>query len=341
MTTLKDIARACGVAPITVSDILNNKPGAASALTRERVLRVAREMDYRPNTVARGLRQGRMNTVGVLLRYSGVPAISNPVAMMLLDSILAVNTRRNQSTTLVTVEDWPSESGLLQHSALSACDGILLAVPPDCDALKPLLDRRRLPFVSIGCTSEDDDVAYVDVDNQIAVKAAVDFLADRGHRKIAFVSEPSLQYRFVQERLDGFRLALKQRGLPDDPAWELTGGDCFTPLASLFRRPLSERPTALFSATDFCAVTALTVLAGDCGLKVPDDVSLMGYDDIAMTATLRPALSTIHQPFTEIGEAAAELLLDLIAGKPIARRHVLLPTHVVERQSVAAPPSMQ
>lgn len=338
MTTLKDIAKVCGVAPITVSDILNNKPGAASALTRERVLQTAQAMDYRPNTVARGLRQGRLNTVGVLLRQSGTPMMSNPVGMMLLDSILSVNTRRRQNTTIVTVEEWPDDTGQIRHSALSTCDGVLLAVPPDADALRPLFERRRLPFVSIAAKSERDDVSVVDVDNLAAVGAAVRHLAERGHRRIAFLCEPGLAFQFVRERLQGYRAAVSELALESDPGWEMIGPDCFSVLSALFRSDPAERPTALFCATDFCAVTALTVLSSECGLRVPDDLSLIGYDDIPITAMLRPALTTIHQPLGEIGAAATDLLLDMIDGKEPPGRKILLPATLVERQSVSAPP---
>lgn len=337
MTTLKDIARACGVSAVTVSDILNSKSGAASAETRERVLKAAKEMHYRPNLVARGLRNGRMNTVGVLLRYSHAPASGNPAAMILLDSVVAVNTKHRKTTILVTMEDWPNELGLSQNPALTACDGVVLAVPPDIDALKPILDYHKLPFVSIGTKSSHPDVSYVDIDNIAAAKLAVQYLISKGHRRIAFLADVDESFQFAHDRLEGYRQALREAGIPANPNDVLFGVDCFAAMPSHFSKTISDRPTALFCATDFAALAALAVLVNTCGMSVPDDISLMGFDDIPSLPTMRPALTTVKQPLIEIGTTATELLLEIVEGRERAGKKILLPAMVVERETVGPP----
>jgi len=337
MTTLKDIARACGVSAVTVSDILNNKAGAAGAETRERVLAAAREMHYRPNMVARGLRNGRTNAIGVILRYGGTPGTSNPAAMMLLDSILAVNTRQHKTTILVTTEDWLDEQGMSQNATLTACDGIIVTVPPNCDDFKPIMDRHKLPFVSIGTKSDREDISYVDIDNVAAAQSAVAHLVAKGHKRIAYFSDVDHKYLFAQERFEGYRLGMQAHGLPISHDWELIGPNPTTDLATLFRLPPKERPTALFCVTDYAALPALNVLVDECGLNVPDDVSLMGFDDLPAISLMRPALSTVRQPLMEIAETAATLLLDIIAGREKQGKKILLPAMVIERDSVTPP----
>jgi DNA-binding LacI/PurR family transcriptional regulator len=331
--TIKDVARVSGVSQSTVSQVLHNGRRPVHPATRERVLRAAQELDYRPSAVARGLARRRMNTLGLAFLHGDISAQSNPFFLAVLDGVLSVCTRRHQSTMLHTFHDWDAPDGPTDMGD-GRCDGVLLLVPPARCALAETLLKRRVPFVIVDGHDASGRMAYIDIDNGHAAAEMTGHLLGLGHRRIAFVYAPSnLPYTFAVEREAGYRKAMAAAG-QDVECTVLT---CEEVPALDWSAP--DRPTALFCAYDAIALPLMDDLMR-LGLRIPEDISVVGFDDVPGAAGAQPALTTMRQPMTELGERAAEMLLEIIdGGAGGAGRQLLLSTTLVVRASTASPPA--
>lgn len=290
------------------------------------------QLSYRPNAVARGLTQKRMNTLGVVFPHAQVSVQTNPFFGWLLDGILAVATRAGQNTTLYTIADWHDETGVLARICDGRCDGILLLVPPADTGLVPALLGTNLPCVLVSSHYADAPVSSVDVDNQAGAAAVVGHLLDQGHRRIAFAaSSGDLRHHFGRERLAGYRQALAAGGVAFCEGLVLDIF-CAADLARQWKRSPSERPTAVFCTHDLEALMLIQHLI-DHGLRVPEDIAVAGFDDLPAAALNVPPLTTVRQPITRLGERAAEMLLAQISGEAEAGLKDLLPTELVVRRS--------
>jgi DNA-binding LacI/PurR family transcriptional regulator len=338
MPTLSDVAKVCNVSPMTVSCVLNNKPGRVSAATRERVLRAVRDLNYHPNAIARGLTGQRLNTLGVVHLQSHDPIHTAGSFVLMLDGVLDMATRLRQDTLICTSYSW--QDGINNVSPLldGRCDGLIIMVPRQDLPLIPLLQENGIPFVLLCAKSKDPRVSTVDTDNAGAVCQAVHRLIERGHRRIAFqYYEHEEAYGYCVERLEGYRRAHREAGLDCVPE---RVKNCPPEMAveELMRLPNDLRPTALFCVTDVLAMKAIAHLEGR-GLRVPDDLSVVGYDGIREGAENRPSLTTVRQPLKEIGQKCVEVLLAQIRGEAAPGQKILLPTEIIERGSSAPPPN--
>jgi len=339
-TTLRDVAAKVGVSPGTVSVVLNGTRSGTrvSEAMKGRIRSAARELGYHPNAVARGLSRRRMDTVGVVF-----PAPSrNEVNLYytpILNGILEVATERGQYTTLCTAEKWSDIEENLPMYCDGRCDGLLLIGPPAASPISAALTRRRIPFVLINDTSSDEGVSLVDVDNVDGAFQMTRFLLEEGHRRIAFV-QGDTQMSSAALRLEGFRRAYHCAGLTPIESlilpgyyWRQAGYDAARQLMGL---PTAARPTAIFCAGDDIAFGALDALH-ELSLRVPEDVSVGGFDDLLTAALSQPPLTTVRQPHFRIGRMAAEILLNHIRTGSGCRKEVL-PLELVVRASVAPPP---
>ncbi len=338
--TIKDLAKACGVAPSTVSYVLNNGPRAVHPQTRERVLEAVRRLDYHPSAVARGLSRKRMDTIGVVMGYWSSPDI-DPYVGSILGGILTVAQRRRQSTTLFMERSWPDALENVRHYCDGRCDGLLLVAPTVENAVLPVLKLREIPFVVISDVPPDPDISCVDVDNRAAAREMTRYLIKQGHRRIALLRGHA-DLSSAIERLQGYREALAEADIPCDeglmPAGQYNQPTGYERAQRLMRLPEARRPTALFCCNDYIALGALRGLK-ELGLRVPQDVSVVGFDDVPLAAATQPSLTTVRQPLRRIGTRAAEILLSQIQeGAANARREVL-PTKLMLRDSVAPPAS--
>jgi DNA-binding LacI/PurR family transcriptional regulator len=332
MATIKDVAKASGVCPATVSQVLNNGSRPVRPETRERVLRLARELNYRPNAVARGLVKKRMNTIGLVVVHSSLPSHTNPFLTTILDGILAVNTRLKQNTTLCTIDTWEQITEHMPELTDGRCDGVLVIVPPvDC-VLSTYLLEKRMPFVLVNAQEAQHQVSSVDVDNADAAFRMTEYLLGLGHRRIAFVYEPNESgFAFVQDRKEGYERALKSGG---EYRAELSGISMEEFLGLDLALPY--RPTAVFCAYDALALNIIVRLQ-ERGISVPGEVSVVGFDDIPSISMGLPGLTTVRQPMAAIGEMAADMLQQIIVGAEPPGRREIIPTELVIRQSAAPP----
>ena len=340
MPNIRDVARACGVAPITVSAVLNNKNDKVSAETRERVLRVMREMEYRPGPAVRTLLPKRRNILGVITWQNDL--WNDFYHARILAGAGNIAQERHQHLLLFARYLWFEETQRsIRTYGDDHCDGMIIFPYRHDEPIKSALWERGLPFVAVGDTCDEEGYASVDIDNVKGANEAMEHLIRLGHRRIAFMGGLKTM-RFSVLREQGYAAALAHHHIPFDPVLvsegELDVKEGYDRTQLLLRLPPAQRPTALFCGTDDLAFGALYAL-NEQHIRVPEQMSVVGFDDrIDAPPALLP-LTTLRQPYQQIGARAVEILLDRIAGK--APERVILPGELIVRTSTAPPPPNQ
>ena len=226
------------------------------------------------------------------------------------------------------------EQELIRMLEPGGCDGIIAVVPNQYQRLLELCHTYDRHYVLVDYQGDElHEALTVEVQNRQSIVKVVQYLYTLGHRRIAFVTG-MLKHASARQRLQGYKDALETLALPYDRAL-VTEGDWFHPLACELGQhllALEERPTAVVASSDLMAFGVMQA-AHQNGLAIGFDISITGFDDIAMAATVTPTLTTVRQPMLKIGEVAADLLLSTLDGKPIAQRHVQLETELVIRES--------
>ena len=334
--TITDVARAATVHASTVSRVLNGR-AELSLLpeTRERVIAAATRLGYRPSALARGLRLRRTFTLGML-----VPDITNPVFPSIIKGVEGAAHTRGYHLILCNTDDsFEREASYLRVLREWRVDGILIASSSTADSTIAELRREKVPFVLLNSASRANDDLAVTPDNRHGVSAALDHLIQLGHRRIGLIAAPQTTVT-GQERLLAARAALRRHHLAHEDAL-VEVADSFSEVSGYraARRLLldGEPLTAIFCANDLIALGAIR-FAREIGLTIPDDLSVVGFNDIPQSELFDPPLTTVHVPQEEMGVLAAALLIDQLEGRHIARRHVVLETELVVRGSSAAPP---
>jgi LacI family repressor for deo operon, udp, cdd, tsx, nupC, and nupG len=324
--TLRDVAVAAGVSPATVSHALQRN-GTVSEETAARVRGVAADIGYRPHRIASNLRRQRTSTIGVV-----IPTLSNPFLSELVEAMYAECLARGYTvlcgTTNYSVE---TEAHYIEHFLSHPCDGIIVAGPPD--SLEEIV-RAGVPAVLVDYHMPADfvRVPVVEVEDMHGMYSAIAHLQRLGHRKIGLVFGP-----LDQLRQEGYRRALADAGEAYDDALVADAGELhFENAARVCEEMLRARPdvTAVAATTDVLAFGVLQA-ARRTDRRVPDDLAVVGFDDIPLAAAMNPPLTTIRQPVQEIVAHAVELLLEQIASRDITldRRRVVLKAELVVRES--------
>lgn len=330
--TIYDVARLAGVSPTTVSRMLNGK-GQFAPATRTAVDEAVNQLQYRPNTIARSLRTKSTQTIAFLL-----PDIPDPFFISLISGIQQHAQARDYAILLcVTQGDPDREEQYLNLLHAKQVDGVLvdgLALPPGRIAG---FVEAGFPIVCIDRDVDSPSVPLVQVDNCLGAQRATEHLLSLGHTRIAHVSGAEIQrLRHSQERMAGYREALGEAGIPVDPRL-VTPGNYTEEGGYEATRALIESGvsfSAIFAANDLSAIGAVRAVF-ESGRAVPEDVSVVGFDDIHISAFVRPQLTTIHQPSSEIARRATEILIALIHGRRVRQRRYLLEPRLVVRASTA------
>lgn len=328
MTTLSEVAARAGVSVRTVSNVVNAYPFVAPQ-TRSRVQQALDELGYRPNLAARQLRRGYTGMIGLL-----VPEISSPYFSELASLVVAAAARRDLTVLIdETGGDPRRESGLLHPAGPRVVDGLLLSpwmLSPQVLARGP----GSVPLVLLGESPADGVLDHVAVDNVAAAREATDHLIALGRRAIAAVGvRPGPNGNTARLRLKGYRQALDAAGLGpgvEVPVDHLHRRDGAAAVAAML--DAGRRPDALFCFNDELAVGALRTLA-DRAIRVPEDIALIGFDDVEDSRYTVPSLSTVAPDKQRIAEAALELLVARIASSEQPVRDVVVPHRLVIRES--------
>lgn len=339
VTTIADIALRAGVSKASVSYAFND-PSRLAEGTVERILAVAEELGYSPNPVARSMSIGRTGTIGVLVPQPLPEVLKNPFFSEFLEGVAEAAGKADLPIMLV-----PPIRGSMQHAINGAAvDGFLTL---GLEAFRPtvhMLERRGRPYVMVD-GDPTEGVACVNVDDEGGAYAAMRHILELGHRDIGILGIRSPQRgqwrKYVgtlKRRMAGYGRALAQVGLDMESA-RVRLSECDVSEEGgriAFNRLWKRHPTALVAMGDLIAIGALEA-ARQAGLVLPDDLSIVGFDDIPEARWVRPALTTVRQPAREKGRVAAELLIGLLE-RTAAPHHVMLETRLVERQSVAPVP---
>jgi len=329
--TITDVARAAGVSVATVSKVVNGRYGVA-ATTADRVRTVIDELGYSSSLVARSLRSTHTGVIGILvaefepfstevLKGLGAAAVGSGYELLAWSGYSGHGGQ----------EGWERRS--LNQLSGTLIDGAVVVTPTVVDA------DAGIPVVTVDPhTGPSAGFPTIDSDNYHGALLATRHLVELGHRRVGFLAgRPGLQS--AEERERGYRAGLAEAGIEFDPELVRVGGYRTETADGAARELLSlaERPTAVFAANDITAIRTMNV-AADLGLKVPEDLSVVGFDNVPESALANPPLTTIEQPLQEMGADAFRLLLALLSGQAETDTHIRLRTTLVERQSTRALP---
>lgn len=329
---MKDVARLAGVSIQTVSCVVNDKPGVTKE-TRTRVRNVIEQTGYRLFPVAQSLRTHRTNTLALV-----VSDIANP-SFAAIASSAEDEARRDGYSMVVynTHGDLMREENYIRTAIERWVDGVLFVSTQDRMTGLAALQSANIPSVAIDRIPQDFDGPWVTLDNVKAGHMAAEHLLSLGHTRLAHIGGPS-ELRLARERFEGFRQTLEQHGIRQfsceygEGTWECHSG--FQAMRALLdSRP---RPTAVFSANDRMALGATRAIH-EAGLRVPQDISIIGLDDIETSAYQIPSLTTVKQSFCKLAILGIHLLLDILSGKKPEPCQIMIEPELIIRQSTAPP----
>ncbi len=335
--TIKDLSNKLGVSRSTVSKALNNR-GDVSSQTKERVTQAARELGYQPSAAARNLRRQRTNKIGLVVTYP-----IHRVSDFLSELIPGMATVAEEAQYNLIL--YASMVGRVERIK-SLCrsrevDGVIIAWPPrlsETVALSQLLTDEDMPHIFLPRRVPHSAVSYVAADHVQGARLLTQHLIALGHRRIGFERLPEV-YETDDDRHTGYVQALREADIPYDAALVVSAN---SQDANYERRSfdaflaLDEAPTAILFFTDPLAIRALSH-AKARGIRVPQDLSLAGYDGILSSGVTEPALTTVRQSTAEMGVLAVESLLELITGGGGESQQHILPVELIVRQSTAVP----
>ena len=328
MITIREVAESAGVSYATVSHVINNTR-LVSQETRERVLAAMDALNYRPNALARSLRQGKTNTIGLVL-----PDSANPFFAEISRGIEDEAFKKGYSVFLCNTElDTQRELFYVDVLSKKQVDGIIFVAAGDqADSLDFLL-RRNMPVVMIDRDVPNVEVDAVLTDHQLGGFLATHHLLELGHKRIACIAGPS-SITPSAERITGYRKALGEAGIAYDENLVIRGDYHAQSGLEITHSILkmNPRPTAIFALNDLMALGALRA-AAEANCSVPGDLAIVGYDDLEIAHFTNPPLTTIAQPKKEIGAQAVNLLIDRMSRKSRPPSRIVLPPQLVVRRS--------
>ncbi len=329
--TIFDVAREADVSYSTVSRVINNK--GVSTDKRERVLRAMAELGYVANLQARSLAGGKSNIIGLLvhsltIEYFGEIArgVDEALAAVNYDLMLyTTHRRKGRESTYVT------------RLTRNLVDGLLLVLPRNAEAYLETLRHRGFPYVLVDHQGLGFDVPSVGATNWQGGYDGTRYLIELGHRRIGFITG-DMTLGCARDRQVGYEQALREANLPIDPEL-IREGDFlqtrgFTSASEMLE--LEQPPTAIFASNDISAFGAMEAIRNR-GLRIPEDISVMGFDDIPQTEQVHPALTTVRQPLAEMGRTAAQLLFTYIDKPDAGVKRIELPTTLSIRESCQSP----
>lgn len=337
--TIQDVARLAGVSTATVSRVLSNNGYPVSRELAEKIRKVAEEINYVPNLLGKQLKKNSNNTIGVI-----IPSISNPFYSTLMLGIEEI-ARKHQHHVLLcnTLQDEKIEEQYLNTLMQMQIKGLVISSISSNMALLDRLIGRQLKIVAIDQKIESDKIAQIEFDYRKGGYLATRHLIEKGHRRIAYVTAP-LDRPSRRSIFQGYRDAMGEAGLAIGEGWVQEAEEEeqvynsvyeFNNGANLTERLLAlpELPTAVFCCNDMTAIGVGSAIARH-GLSVPDDISLLGFDDIPFASMVTPPLSTVRQPDYDMGRLACNMLFEMIEGEHKEAMNITLQPKLIERASI-------
>jgi LacI family transcriptional regulator len=332
--TSHDVAERAGVSRATVSMVLNRSTAVSiSQETRERVLQAAAALGYRPNSAARMLVRGNTETIGLVVTEPASLNVDGFVPQ-LLHGITRVNQRHGYGVLLEVVEKNRAPNAYVDLVRSHRIDGLIVLNPATNDPALHALIEDDYPLVILGSVGHPRERS-VNFSTRRAIRKAVDHLVDLGHRRIAHIGFSDVGYIATDVRLAAYQRSLADHGITPDPALvgfaHYSAESGFAAMVALLERA-DPAPTAVLAGNDTVALGVISAVNAK-GLRVPEDVAVIGFDDLPTAAYMRPSLTTIRNPGIEQGEKAAEMLIKIINREEIERPKVVVATELVIRES--------
>jgi LacI family transcriptional regulator len=332
--TIRDVAKLAEASVASVSATLNGTRSTSIRVgheTRERIYAAAATLGYVSNPVARSLSTGKSRVIGLMLPYVEAFTDHNPFCAQVTNGVLEEAVRRHYNLMLYS---GAVPNGLQTSMPNARVDGVVMVMPePDSPALLRC-ESRRIPYVSV-LRDPLPNTYTVNSNDFVGGYEATKHLINLGHRRIAhLVGEVTVCTS--GPRLQGYRAALKEAGIAYDPSIVLQGGfdwsGGYREAANLLAMERPLRPTAVFAANDLCASGVLRACR-ERRVSVPDELSIVGYDDTFFASMTQPELTSVHMPLDEMGALAVHMLVDLVEGRPVAEPHPVLPIRLTVRAS--------
>lgn len=327
--TISDIAAKAKVSKMTVSRVLSGK-GHVAEETAERIKKIMEDLNFQPNLIARSLSSQKSMTIGIAIPKTAQLFLDNYIAQV-ISGITDIAQKNDYHIMLIPYS--PHSNVYLNIARSNLIDGMILLKSKTDDSNIDVLATYDFPFILVSNKKNHEKVNYVDTENIQGAEHAVKYLYNKGHRKIAFLAG-SMDETNSKDRLNGYKSALMELNLEfkeeyvlycdfdRDKAYQKTG----------LLLSLQDRPTAIFCSDDYMALGVLARLKEN-NLKVPEDIAIIGFDDIEVSSVIEPSLTTIKQPMYELGTQAANILLNLINGSLKTPIHKFLKTELIIRNS--------
>jgi len=333
--TLEDIARLSGVSRSTVSRVVNDHPNVSPEV-RKRVLDVIQNTGYQPNAAARALASQRSWMIGLILPRSVSSFFADPYFPRLTQGIAQACNQYNYSLGLFLVATKEDEQKIYSRvSRKGLLDGIIIQSGQIGDRLIDRLVNSSIPLVIAGRPFQPNGLSYVDVDNVSAAYNAVSHLIRLGRKHIATITGTSNSTVSI-DRKEGYLRALIDRGINVDESLIVEGD--FTEVSGYegMQQILPARPDAVFAASDTMALGAMRAIR-DADLRIPEDIALVGFDDLPLASQSDPSLTTVRQPIIQFGFQAVEILIDMIDNGLKPARRIIMETELIIRKSCGSP----
>ena len=322
MATLKDIAALCGLSVATVSKALNNMPDVGAS-TAERVRKVADELRYQPNAAARTMKTGRTMNIALLIYLEGRTIWEHPYFSGIASGIQDVLDEEGYDLTVINRSSAGAMDGFVDYCRYRNYDGVIVLGGGRADPAVRELTTSGIPLVTLDY--EYDGHPAVLSDNQQGMRDLLEYVVSRGHRRIAFIHGEDTAV--TRTRISTLRTFLSEKQIAFPDAWLV--GSRYLSIEETGRRALelmagAERPSCIFCPDDYAAIGAIGALAGS-GLRVPEDVSIVGYDGLDLAELMRPKLTTMAQDSRSIGSACARAMLERLTGNGGPIRRIFIP----------------
>ena len=326
--TIKDIARAAGVAHTTVSRALNRDP-VISAKTTKRIQALARDMGYVPNVVARNFRSNRTKAIGMVLT-----TITDPFLSRIVEGVEQAAYDAGYSLFVSTSHEDPKrEMAIIRELSQRRVDALIIASMWVSSVYGGELKRIRIPTVLINHAMEAHNIRYVTIDDCKSALEATNYLIELGHTRIGFVKSSDRPSGYIDNRLVGWERALKAAGLPHDDQLVVSpeGHNDFERGRGALQAVMDSKVTAIFCYNDLIALGLLKA-CHDHGVRVPTDLSVMGFDGLEQAQQIAPTLTTMSQPQAYMGQLATKIALNLVQGREKVES-IEIPTQLIARES--------
>lgn len=335
--TLEEIGKIAGVSRATVSRVINDHPNISDSV-RRRVLEVIEETGYQPNIAARTLASNQSRILGLVIPAILSNVFTNPYYPRLIQGIAQKCNEEDYTMTLFLFQTPEEESNasrrIIRNSLL---DGLIINADYVRSELVEGLIRAKTPFVQIGQPNTDLGIHYVDADNIGGGKLATQHLIDLGHRRIAQVATSKNAAGI--DRDSGYKTALAENNIPLDEKLIVFADFSESQAYQVTQDLLKQKPTAIFVQSDWMAIGVIRAIQ-DAGLRIPEDIAIVSFDDLPIATRDKPHLSTIRQPITATGKAAVATLLKVIENPSIEQQAVFLPVELIIRDTCGATPTV-